>query len=364
MIDSGTIQILQKIVTEMGFDFVCQDPQAFAGAILDMCNADDVKLLTNVLRSNYRVQLMAFFRDGDASAATWAQQKTFLIDESGMSAENANGVLDTLWQAMGWQRPKPSQPEPEPAKAAAPKVDPKYKKEYIDTSKLSAHTEAVPPKVAPKYKKEYAGSGQSASGSVPPKVAPTYKKEYAGSGQSASGAVHEYPPSHKVTHDLGQSDLPHKEADADRVNVGGAVEAQPAAQPQQGRSKWIPLLISAALVFLAYQLNQGNSTDGVFARIQNGEYTQMLYLAAPFIATLFVCVKGCPGILKGLGAVVLGFVAFFNWFAFFYWLDRNILHLGLILGETNASDLLTVIMIFIGVPVGIAALKACSHVGD
>ena len=106
MNDRDTIQVLRNIVVEMGLDNVCQNPHAFAGAILDMCDVDDVKLLTTVLRSHYSTKLMDWFRNGGNDAATWMQQKTFLINESGMSVENAESVLGMLWQAMNWQQPK------------------------------------------------------------------------------------------------------------------------------------------------------------------------------------------------------------------------------------------------------------------
>ena len=75
MIGNDTIQTLRKIVAEMGRDSVCLNPNSFAGAILDICDADDVKLLTNSLRAYYSGKLMDFFRNGSSDAATWAQQK-------------------------------------------------------------------------------------------------------------------------------------------------------------------------------------------------------------------------------------------------------------------------------------------------
>ena len=107
MTNRDTIQILREIIAEMGLDNVCQNPHAFAGAILDMCDVDDVKLLTTVLRSHYSTKLMDWFRNGGNDAATWMQQKTFLINESGMSVENAESVLGMLWQAMDWQQLQP-----------------------------------------------------------------------------------------------------------------------------------------------------------------------------------------------------------------------------------------------------------------
>lgn len=116
MISNDTIQTLWEIVAKMGPDNVCDMPHAFAGAILDTCDANDVKLLTTVLRSHYSTRLMEYFRNGSGDATTWTQQKTFIIDESGMNAENVENVLDALWKAMGWQRPQPSRIESEPVK--------------------------------------------------------------------------------------------------------------------------------------------------------------------------------------------------------------------------------------------------------
>ena len=139
MNDSGTVQILRKIVEEMGSDNICQNPHAFAGAILDMCDAGEVKLLTTVLRSHYSGRLMGYFRDGGSDAATWTHQKAFLINESGMSVENAERVLDTLWLALDRQRPQPTRPGPGPAKAAEARAVPEKQ----------AHVREDPPKATP-----------------------------------------------------------------------------------------------------------------------------------------------------------------------------------------------------------------------
>ena len=180
MIGNDTIQTLRKIVAEMGRDSVCLNPNSFAGAILDICDADDVKLLTNSLRAYYSGKLMDFFRNGSSDAATWAQQKAFLAEESGMSSENVEIVLDALWQAMDWHPPKTasSSPKPEPEKQPNLKVDPKYKKEYIDTSKAGSSGGTASPQVEKKYKKEYIDTSKanSSGGTASPQVGKKHKK--------------------------------------------------------------------------------------------------------------------------------------------------------------------------------------------
>jgi len=140
MIDRSTVQELQNTVAAMGREKVCRQPHAFAGAILDTCDSGEVKLLTTALRSPYGPKLMSFFLDGSGDAATWTQQKSFLIDESGMSVENAENMLDALWQAMGWQRPKPSRPDPEPVKkVVTPKAEPDDRVEEVGRDRSETH---------------------------------------------------------------------------------------------------------------------------------------------------------------------------------------------------------------------------------
>lgn len=161
MIGGDDIQILKRIVAELGYKYVCHNPQAFASAILDICDVSDVKQLTNTLRSPYSAKLMAFFLDGRSESATWAQQKTFLIDESGMSTENAETVLNVLWQVMGWQRQQPSRQALIHSEEAMPKVDPKFKKEYVSMDRRDTTPGTDPPKVDAKFRKEYAGMSGS-----------------------------------------------------------------------------------------------------------------------------------------------------------------------------------------------------------
>lgn len=134
MIDSKTIQALRKIVVETGRDNICKNPNTFAGTVLDICDANEVKLLTTVLRSHYSVKLMSYFRDGSADAVTWTQQKTFLINESGMSVENAERVLDVLWQIMGWQLPATTLQKAKQVKKVPPEVEQQYINEYGDAN--------------------------------------------------------------------------------------------------------------------------------------------------------------------------------------------------------------------------------------
>ena len=102
MNNRDTIQILREIIAEMGRDNVCQNPHAFAGAILDMCDVDDVKLLTTVLRSHYSTKLMEWFRNGGNDAATWMQQKAFLINESGMYSLILSSKLEGAKRFKRW----------------------------------------------------------------------------------------------------------------------------------------------------------------------------------------------------------------------------------------------------------------------
>ena len=338
MNDSGTVQILRKIVAEMGRDNICQNPHAFAGAILDMCDVGEVKLLTTVLRSHYSGRLMDYFRDGGSDAATWTQQKAFLINESGMSVENAESVLDTLWQALDRQRPKPAQPGPGPAKQAAPKVDPRYKKEYVDTSRLDVRPdEDTSRKVDPRYKKEYIDTSRvNASAGKPPRPAE------------------------------------QKAADRDDrdVRAGGAAEGavrpqqQPQAQAQQEGSKWAPVLICAVWLFLAFKMSRDNGAGDILTRVQSGDYQLLLFVAAPIIAALFVCAKGAPKFLHGLGAVVLGIAAGYNFVVSLYWLDMSVLKMDLVFGSSTVGTILTVLISFIALFVAIAAGGECKKIGE
>ena len=325
MFDIGTIQSLKKIVVDMGFDNVCEHPSAFAGAILDMCNANEVKLLTNVLRSHYSVQLMGFFRNGDSNAATWAQQKAFLIDESGMSVDNAESVLDVLWKAMGWQRPQPTQPnktESKPAGELPPKVDPKYRKEYVDTRRLDP---------SPEYK-PYA-NGQATS-------------------DRGHGSVQD-------RHNADQ-----QASDPAKPNIDRGVETQPKPQVKTPTSKWVPVLISVVWILLAFQTNRDMGTNDLMTRIQNADYTLILFLAAPIIATLFVCIKGIPGFLRGLAAFVLGVVSGYNMFMSVYWLDKYVFKFGLLLAESGFGIFLTIVLAFISLSVGLVGGAACASVQE
>ena len=344
MIDRSTVQELQNIVASMGRDNVCQQPHAFAGAILDMCEPGEVKLLTTALRSHYGLKLMSFFLDGNGDATTWTQQKTFLIDESGMSVENAENVLEALWQAMGWQRPKPSRPNPEPVKHV---VSPK---DYISQSQANASAATAPPKVDPKYQKEYinprpsgAASGQSQQSAAQKKSASDAGKDRTASGSAGSAPVN------------------------DSKSNPSPPQPKPEPMLEEPRSKGIPLLIALAWAFLNYQLSDLSGAGNLIARIQegvrNGEYQLLAMTLAPIISALVVCPKGSPKLLRGLGSVVLGFAAMYCFVMCFYMLDLYVLKLNLLFqSDSNVGTIATVAIIFISIGVGVGGGKACYNV--
>lgn len=277
-------------------------------------------------------KLMAFFLDGDDDPATWARQRAFLREESGMSKENAEAVLDALWQAMDWHRPKPSQPEPAPEKQAEVKVDPKYRREYVDTRRPDSSAEAASPKVDPKYQKEYVDTSR---------LKPPGQRENA----------------------VPFDELPKRPNPAPAGASGPASPVTPAAPPvRQGRSKLIPLLIAAAWIVVNVILSNGEKAGDAMTRIQNGEYPLLIALAVPLVAALFVCAKNAPRLLKGLGVVVLGFAAGYNWMLSLYLLDKNHLNMDLVFGKAAGSDIASILTVLTGLIVMIPAGRACAHV--
>ena len=367
MIDNHTIQTLQGIVAELGSDRVCEEPKAFAAAILDMCDLNDVKLLTNVLRANYGTRLMEYFRSGSGDVGTWTQQKTFLIDESGMSVENAESVLDALWKAMGWQRPGTSQFGTESGESTSFKVDEKYRREIIKTTRLNPPTEEeVPRKVDEKYKKEVIDTsrlGVSAGKGGSRKADDDPKGGNANTSRTNTSAEEEDRSQGQRTSSTGNKG--NRVTDS---NAGTGVEvtsdSQPQSQEQQGTSKWVPVLISAVWLFIAFMICPDDGAVDLQTRIQNGDYQLLLFLAAPVIATLFVCIKGIPGLLRGLAASVLGIISGCDVFFAVYWLDHYVFKGGLLLGESGLGVFLTVILAFISLSVGVAGGLACGRVQE
>ena len=344
MIDGNIIQKLRAIVSQMGRDNVCRNPAAFAGAILDLCDANDVKLLITALRSHYSARLMALFLDGNDDPATWAQQKAFLTEESGMSEENVETVLDAFWQAMDWHRPKPTQTKPEQGRQTEVKVDPKYKKEYVNVNRTGASGETVSRKVDPKYQKEYIDTRHM----NPP---PGQKPPTAG----------QKPPVQKdnVVH-TDQVKPPQNTAPAGEKGPSAPVSpANPTVQ--QGRSKAIPLLISVAWLFINLMLSKGEKAGDALTRIQNGEYQLLIALAVPSIAALLVCARDAPKLLKGLSVVALGFVAGYNWMIGLYLLDRSCLNLNLIFGQAAGNEIATILTVIVGIFISLAAGGACAN---
>ena len=278
----------------MGRDFVCQNPNAFAGAILDMCPPDDVKLLTNTLRASYGGKLMGYFRDGNNDAATWTQQKAYFLDESGMSEANAEDVLDALWQAMGWNRPKPTHSKPV-------KVESKQRKEHGDASR----------------------SGVAAASQEPPKVDPKFKKEHIDTNKATPPAAEKKPPvaeqasSGHIQNNLHQKKEPAS-APAPNGKMANGGDQKPSKQQTQSSGwKLVPLLISVVWIvtFLFYQ---NDSIENTITRIQNGDMRLLFFLTFPTISAVLACAKKIPRIIKIIGILVLGFTTGVNVYLLFY----------------------------------------------
>ena len=153
------------------------------------------------------------------------------------------------------------------------------------------------------------------------------------------------------------------------ARAGGAAEGavrpqQSQAQAQQEGSKWAPVLICAVWLFLAFKMSRDNGGGDILTRVQNGDYQLLLFVAAPIIAALFVCAKGAPKFLHGLGAVVLGIAAGYNFVVSLYWLDMSVLKMDLVFGSSTVGTILTVLISFIALFVAIAAGGECKKIGE